>query len=480
MQYCPDHIQQRSLKNMKNTSALQDNNDLKKNWSDVQNKLKEIYGLDVFKSWIQNVEAKEVKLNSLTLIVKTRFIRDWIVSHYADKILDFFQKLDSSVTRIQFEIHESFYGDKKTPTNVVDFETGTQVLDNKDSSYASNRIDHRLTFSNYVVGESNQLAFSAAKRVSESLGHYNPLFIYGSVGLGKTHILNAIGNELKKTDKKVIYLSAERFMYQFVKAIKNKDTQKFKDVFRNADVLILDDIQFISGKEVTQEEFFYTFNSLVENQSQVIVSCDRSPNDLDRIQDRIKSRLSGGLVVDIQPPDIALRLQILKNRCKTEETYFGKEVLISDEILSFIANEFKSSIRDMLGVLNRIIASSRIQNKVPTLQDARLILKDLLSNMQSVVTIEDIQKLVVHYYNLPMADFLSSRRSRHIARPRQVAMYLAKKLTTKSLPEIGRKFTGRDHTTVIHAIKKIEELMNADKKFEYEVQDISNKILKNN
>ena len=462
------------------STALQNTDDLKKNWSEVQMKLKEIYGLDVYKSWIQNVEAKETKHNSLTLVVKTRFVRDWIVSHYADKILDFFQKLDNSVTRVQFEIHESFYSEKGNQTNIVDFATGSQVADSKDAGYAANRLDHRLTFSNFVVGESNQLAFSAAKRVSETLGHYNPLYVYGTVGLGKTHILNAIGNELKKTDKKIIYLSAERFMYQFVKSIKNKDTQKFKDVFRNVDVLILDDIQFISGKEVTQEEFFYTFNSLIENQSQVIISCDRPPNDLDRIQDRIKSRLAGGLVVDIQAPDIALRLQILKNKCKTEETYFGKEVLINDEILSFIANEFKSSIRDMLGVLNRIIASSRIQNKVPTLQDAKLILKDLLNNMQSVITIEDIQKLVVNYYNLPMSDFLSSRRSRHIARPRQVAMYLSKKLTTKSLPDIGRKFTGRDHTTVIHAIKKVEELMAADKKFEYEVQDISNKILKSN
>ena len=462
------------------STALQNTDDLKKNWSEVQMKLKEIYGLDVYKSWIQNVEAKETKHNSLTLVVKTRFVRDWIVSHYADKILDFFQKLDNSVTRVQFEIHESFYGEKGNQTNIVDFVTGSKVADSKDAGYAANRLDHRLTFSNFIVGESNQLAFSAAKRVSETLGHYNPLYVYGTVGLGKTHILNAIGNELKKTDKKIIYLSAERFMYQFVKSIKNKDTQKFKDVFRNVDVLILDDIQFISGKEVTQEEFFYTFNSLIENQSQVIISCDRPPNDLDRIQDRIKSRLAGGLVVDIQAPDIALRLQILKNRCKTEETYFGKEVLINDEILSFIANEFKSSIRDMLGVLNRIIASSRIQNKVPTLQDAKIILKDLLNNMQSVITIEDIQKLVVNYYNLPMSDFLSSRRSRHIARPRQVAMYLSKKLTTKSLPDIGRKFTGRDHTTVIHAIKKVEELMAADKKFEYEVQDISNKILKSN
>ena len=461
---------------MNNSSALKINENIKKNWEIVQQKLKESYGLDVYKSWIQNVEAKGIDFASLILTVKTRFVRDWIVSHYADKILDHYQKLDNSVSRIQFEINEIF--DEKRSTNILDFGSGTKVIDLKDTNYGINRIDPRLNFESFVTGESNQLAFSAAKRVTESLGHYNPLYIYGGVGLGKTHILNAIGNQLKLVDKKVIYLSAERFMYQFVKSIKNKDTHKFKEIFRNADVLILDDIQFISGKEVTQEEFFYTFNSLLENQSQVVISCDRSPNELDRIQDRIKSRLSGGLVVDVQPPDIGLRLKILKKRCLAEKNHFGNEIMINDEILSFISNEFKSSVRDMLGVLNRIIASARIQNKTPTLQDAKLILKDLLNNMQSVISIEDIQKIVVAFYNLSMNDFLSARRSRHIARPRQIAMYLSKKLTTKSLPEIGRKFTGRDHTTVIHAIKKIEELMSKDRQFEYEVQSITDRIIK--
>ncbi|MBL60602.1 MAG: chromosomal replication initiator protein DnaA [Candidatus Pelagibacter sp.] len=461
---------------MENSSALKISENIKKNWENVQLKLKESYGLDVYKSWIQNVEAKGINFSSLILVVKTRFVRDWIVAHYADKILDHYQKLDNTVSRIQFEINEIF--DEKRGGNILDFGSGTKVIDLKDTNYGINRIDPRLNFESFVTGESNQLAFSAAKRVAESLGHYNPLYVYGGVGLGKTHILNAIGNQLKQFEKKVIYLSAERFMYQFVKSIKNKDTHKFKEIFRNANVLILDDIQFISGKEVTQEEFFYTFNSLLENQSQVVISCDRSPNELDRIQDRIKSRLSGGLVVDVQPPDIGLRLEILKKRCLAEKNHFGNEILINDEILSFISNEFKSSIRDMLGVLNRVIASARIQNKTPTLQDAKLILKDLLNNMQSVISIEDIQKMVVDYYNLSMNDFLSSRRSRHIARPRQIAMYLSKKLTTKSLPEIGRKFTGRDHTTVIHAIKKIEELMSKDRQFEYEVQSITDRIIK--
>jgi len=244
---------------MKNSSALQINEDIKKNWSLVQYKLKEIYGSDVYKSWIQNVEAKGIDLSSLILVVKTRFVRDWIVSHYADKILDHYQKLDNSVSRIQFEINDVF--DEQRPKNIIDFSNGTKIIDLKDTNYGINRIDPRLTFESFVIGDSNQLAFSAAKRVTENLGHYNPLYIYGGVGLGKTHILNAIGNQLKQIDKKVIYLSAERFMYQFVKSIKNKDTHKFKEIFRNADVLILDDIQFISGKEVTQEEFFYTFNS---------------------------------------------------------------------------------------------------------------------------------------------------------------------------------------------------------------------------
>ncbi len=462
--------------NIKNSSAVNISDDLKKNWNIVQLKLKESYGVDVYKSWIENVEAKGVEQNSLILGVKTRFVRDWIVSHYADKILDHFQKLDNTISRIQFEISEIFVNEKIS--NIFDFNTKSKIIDIKDTNYGVNRIDPRLNFDNFVTGESNQLAFSAAKRICENLGHYNPLYIYGSVGLGKTHILNSIGNQLKQLQKKIIYLSAERFMYQFVKSIKNKDTYKFKDIFRNADVLILDDIQFISGKDVTQEEFFYTFNSLIENQSQVVISSDRSPNDLDRIQDRIKSRLSGGLVVDIQQPDISLRLEILKKRCLFEKDQYSKDLVINDEILTFIANEFKSSIRDMLGVLNRIIASSRIQNRNPSLQDAKLILKDLFSNMNTTVSIEDIQKIVVNFYDISITDFLSARRSRHIARPRQIAMYLSKKLTTKSLPEIGRKFTGRDHTTVIHAIKKIEDLMHNDKKFALEVQEISNRILK--
>ena len=461
---------------MTNTQALKISDDIKKNWNFVQLKLKEIYGIDVFRSWIENVEAKGIEQSSLILSVKTRFVRDWIVSHYADKILDHYQKLDNSVSRIQFEINEVFNSGKIS--NVLNFNSDSKIIDIKDSNYGINRIDPRLNFQTFVTGESNQLAFSAAKRICDNLGHYNPLYIYGSVGLGKTHILNAIGNHLKQVQKKIIYLSAERFMYQFVKSIKNKDTHKFKDIFRNADVLILDDIQFISGKEVTQEEFFYTFNSLIENQSQVVVSCDRSPNDLDRIQDRIKSRLSGGLVVDIQQPDISLRLDILKNRCSLEKNQFGSDILINDEILSFIANEFKSSIRDMLGVLNRIIASSRIKNRNPSLGDVKSLLKDIFNNMNAIITIEDIQKIVVNYYDISTTDFLSARRSRHIARPRQIAMYLSKKLTTKSLPEIGRKFTGRDHTTVIHAIKKIEDLMQKYKKFEVEVQEISNRILK--
>ena len=390
---------------MNNSSALQINEDIKKNWGIVQQKLKESYGLDVYKSWIQNVEAKGIDFACLILIVKTRFVRDWIVSHYADKILDHYQKLDNSVSRIQFEINEIF--DEKRSTNILDFGSGTKVIDLKDTNYGINRIDPRLNFETFVTGESNQLAFSAAKRVTVSLGHYNPLYIYGGVGLGKTHILNAIGNQLKQLDKKVIYLSAERFKYQFVKSIKNKDTHKFKEIFRNADVLILDDIQFISGKEVTQEEFFYTFNILLENQSQVVISCDRSPNELDRIQDRIKSRLSGGLVVDVQPPDIGLRLDILKKRCLAEKNHFGNEIMINDEI----GIEFRyPTVGDMGGVEQLDQGSQTVEvikksiKSIYTEEDVFLA-KDTtdkeLTEFVENLTVQQLEKLGGFFQSLP-------------------------------------------------------------------------------
>jgi chromosomal replication initiator protein len=267
-------------------------------------------------------------------------------------------------------------------------------------------------------------------------------------------------------------------MYQFVRSIKNNDVVKFKDIFRSAKVLIIDDIQFVSGKDVTQEEFFHTFNALIETGSQIVISCDRPPNELDRIQDRIKSRLSGGLVVDIQSPDFEQRVKILKQRCLKEFHASERNIAIDDEVIHFIANELKLSIREMIGAFNRIAAYLNINNRKISVAEAKGILGDSLNKIETNITIEDIQKTVVSYYNISMHDFMSSRRSRSVARPRQIAMYLSKKMTTKSLPDIGRRFSGRDHTTVIHAIKKVEELMIQDKNFETEVKDLNQKLTK--
>jgi chromosomal replication initiator protein len=463
---------------MSNQTSLQNNfNNDKARWDSLQASLLGLYGKDVYTSWLQNINFTKINFNTLVLNVKTRFIRDWIVAHYADKILDLYKKQDPNITRIEFQILERTEN-KANKSNVIEFEK--KDLSQDSGSYGLSKIDERLVFDNFVVGKSNELAFSAANRIIDNLNKYNPLYIYGGVGLGKTHLLNAIGNKLLKKIDKVIYVSAERFMYQFVRSIKNNDVVKFKDIFRSAKVLIIDDIQFVSGKDVTQEEFFHTFNALIESGSQIIISCDRPPNELDRIQDRIKSRLSGGLVVDIQSPDFEQRVKILKQRCLKEFHASERNIVIDDEVINFIANELKLSVREMIGAFNRIAAYLNINQRKISLPEAKSILRDSLNKIETNITVEDIQKTVVSYYNISMHDFMSSRRSRSVARPRQVAMYLSKKMTTKSLPDIGRRFSGRDHTTVIHAIKKIEELMIQDKNFENEVKDLNNKLMKNN
>ncbi|MSP06463.1 MAG: chromosomal replication initiator protein DnaA [Candidatus Fonsibacter sp.] len=461
---------------MVNQISLKDNlsND-KARWDLLQQSLSGFYGKDVYTSWLQNINFTKINYNTLVLNVKTRFIRDWIVAHYADKILDLYKKQDANITRIEFQILERAEA-KSNKSNVVDFEKKDLIQDS--GSYGLSKINEILVFDNFVVGKSNELAFTAANRIIDNLNKYNPLYIYGGVGLGKTHLLNAIGNKLLKKIDKVIYVSAERFMYQFVRSIKNNDVVKFKDIFRSAKVLIIDDIQFVSGKDVTQEEFFHTFNALIESGSQIVISCDRPPNELDRIQDRIKSRLSGGLVVDIQSPDFEQRVKILKQRCLKEFHASERNIAIDDEVINFIANELKLSVREMIGAFNRIAAYLNINNRKISVAEAKSILRDSLNKIETNITIEDIQKTVVSYYNISMHDFMSSRRSRSVARPRQIAMYLSKKMTTKSLPDIGRRFSGRDHTTVIHAIKKVEMLMIQDKNFENEVKDLNQKLTK--
>ena len=330
-----------------------------------------------------------------------------------------------------------------------------------------------------MIGQSNKLAFEASKKVTQSLAHYNPLYIYGGVGMGKTHLLNAIGLDLKKNNK-IMFISAERFMYQFVKSIKSNEMVKFKDYFRNTDVLIIDDIQFMNGKESMQEEFFHTFNALIEKGSQVIVSADRAPNKLSRIQERIKSRFSGGLVIDIQKPDFDLRYKIVENKIQELALLNLNGIKISEEVKNFISSEIKTSIREIVGAINRVVSFSRIYNKEPSLSEVKIILKDLLNLSENNVTIDLIQSLVCKFFKISKNEMLSSRRSRYLVRPRQTAIYLTKILTSKSLPEIGREFSNRDHTTIIHSVKTIEKIKEKDPIMVDNINKLKNQILYNN
>jgi len=314
-----------------------------------------------------------------------------------------------------------------------------------------------------VVGKPNELAFAAAKRVAElNELPFNPLFIYGGVGLGKTHLMHAIAWEIQRQDptRKVVYLSAEKFMYQFirVRALRFKDTMRFKELFRSVDVLMVDDVQFIGGKDSTQEEFFHTFNTLIDRGSQIVISSDRSPAELSGLEERIRSRLGWGLVVDVHPSTYELRLGILQSKAEG----LAAQVTVPDRVLEFLAHRITSNIRELEGALNRIVAQATLVGRAITLEMAQEVLQDLLRAHERRITIEEIQKRVAEHFGIKLSDMHSARRARVVARPRQVAMYLAKQLTPRSLPEIGRRFGGRDHTTVMHAIKKIEELRAQD------------------
>ena len=456
-------------KKITNTSFAQEERAL--NWSDILKELKNTFGNDVYESWIKNVDLKREYNHYVVLSAPTRFVRDWIVSRYADKVLDIIKNFKSSIQRIEFLIEE-----QEEQYNKQGFKKSNQVSLIENSLLNYNRFNSNYTFDNFMVGQSNELAYMAAKKVCLEGSHYNPLFIYSGVGMGKTHLLNAIGLEIGDS-KKVMFISAERFMYHFIRSIKNNEMVKFKDFFRKANVFIIDDIQFVGGKEAMQEEFFHTFNALIERGSQIVISSDRPPSSLDKIQERIRSRLSGGLVIDIQAPDLSLRKKILENKFQTIQRNFNENYDLSEEVINFLASEITSSIREMVGALNRVLAFSKINNKSPNVYECKKILKDFIIYNNKLINVELIQNTVATHYNLSITEMLSQRRSRSLARPRQIAMYLAKQYTTNSLPDIGRKFSNRDHTTVIHAVKKIDELMKKDNEIKQSVNEIKKKFL---
>src|SRR5689334_1440142 len=448
-------------------------------WARVRGKLKAEFGEATFKSWLKPLTLIAMDKGEIRIAVPTRFMRDWVRAHYADRIRMLWAAENRNVRSIDIVVQSALVRAEPPPRleavrggrplSPVAGRGGLAQLEAPaviSSSNGDDRdefgalLDPRYTFDNWVMGKSNEFATAAARRVAdEAKVPFNPLFLYGGVGLGKTHLMHAIAWHIRKRhpQRRVIYLSAEKFMYQFIRALRFKDTMAFKEQFRSVDVLMIDDVQFISGKDSTQEEFFHTFNALVDQNRQIVLSADKSPTDLEGLEERVRSRLGWGLVADIHPTTYELRLGILQSKAE----HLGQPV--QAKVLEFLAHKITSNIRELEGALNRIVAHATLVGRPITLETAQEVLHDLLRANDRRVTIEEIQKRVAEHYNIRLADMHSARRARAVARPRQVAMYLCKQLTPRSLPEIGRKFGGRDHTTVMHAVRKIEELRAADR-----------------
>jgi len=444
-------------------------------WQRVRSRLRIEFGEAAYRSWLSTLDLRSVDDATVLIEVPTRFLKDWVVGHYLDRIRSLWIAERSEIRRVDVVVRSSAIPNaapvaerepEPVPASAVasaEIETDREI---------SAPLDARFTFENFVVGKPNELAHAAARRVAEAAvdGHvgapFNPLFLYGGVGLGKTHLMNAIAWHIRRhaPARRVIYLSAEKFMYQFVKALRFKDTVAFKELFRSVDVLMIDDVQFISGKDSTQEEFFHTFNALVDQNRQIVISADKSPSDLEGIEERMKSRLGWGLVADIHPTTYELRLGILQSKAEQ------RDAEIPPKVLEFLAHKITSNVRELEGALTRITAHAQLIGRSITLESAQDVLHDLIRANDRRVTIDEIQKRVAEHFNIRTSDMHSARRARAVARPRQVAMFLCKQLTPRSLPEIGRKFGGRDHTTVMHAVKKVEQLMVEDRSLAEDVE----------
>ena len=453
----------------KSTSQLQETI-----WSKVKIKLQEVYGEEEYSNWLKLLSLHSVRNNIVIFNAATKFMCDWINSHYGKKILSLWREFDKLITDISIVVCENKIS-TETTTN-KELQKDNSELNKNTKSDLYNNLDPRFTFKNFIVGKTNELAYSACRRIAESTNipttGFNPLFLYGGVGLGKTHLMHAIAWEKRKInpDLKILYLSAEKFMYEFIKALRFKNTVAFKDQFRSVDVLMIDDVQFIIGKESTQEEFFHTFNALVDQNRQIVVSADKSPSDLEGLEERLRSRLGWGLVADIHPTTYELRLKIIEAKL---EKY---NINLSKDVAEFLAHKITSSVRELEGALTRLTAHVTLVGREVDIEIAQDLLQDLLRASDRRTTIDQIQKKVSEHFNLKISDMHSARRSRIIARPRQIAMYLSKNLTTRSLPEIGRKFGGRDHTTVIHAIKKVEELKKNDSNLSEDIEILTRSL----
>jgi chromosomal replication initiator protein len=461
---------------------------IKSEWDRIKGRLRDEVGDAAYRSWLRPIALHDNRDGQVSLSLPTRFMRDWVATHYGERIRSLWGAENPTIRAVEIVVAAS-------KGAVASVESGPEAAASPSTKPAARSaprvaapcapsrvtapcaptdadelgalLDPRFTFKNFVVGKPNEFAYAAAQRVAEGAQvSFNPLFLYGGVGLGKTHLMHAIAWHIREHNpaRRVLYLSAEKFMYRFIRALRSQDTMSFKETFRSVDVLMVDDVQFIAGKDATQEEFFHTFNALVDQGRQIVISADKSPSDLEGIEDRLRSRLNSGLVADIHATTYELRLGILHSKAEQ------MGVVMPQKVMEFLAHKIASNVRELEGALNRVVAHSQLVGRSITLESTQEVLHDLLKASDRRITIEEIQKRVAEHFNIKLSEMSSARRSRQVARPRQVAMYLAKQLTSRSLPEIGRKFGGRDHTTVMHAVKKVDELRGSDQNFSEDVE----------
>ncbi len=425
-------------------------------WAKVMGALKTTVGANNFSNWIEPLEFVKLSDAVVTFKVPTTFIGNYVQQNFGEQIMYELNRAGGSVSRLMFEATGASRASAK-PAAAVPKATFVDDI-------AGSPLDARFTFDTFIVGKPNELANAAAHRVAEGGPvTFNPLFLYGGVGLGKTHLMHAIAHELQRRSPElnVLYLSAEQFMYRFITALRERKMMDFKQLFRSVDVLMVDDVQFIAGKDSTQEEFFHTFNALIDGKKQIIISADRAPGEIKDLEERIKSRMQSGLVVDLHPTDYELRLGILQSKV---EVYRGQYpgLSIAPGVLEFLAHRISTNVRVLEGALTRLFAFASLVGREITLELTQDCLSDVLKASDRKVTVEEIQRRVSEHYNIRLSEMIGPKRVRNYARPRQVAMYLAKQMTSRSLPEIGRRFGGRDHTTVMHGVRRIEELKITD------------------
>lgn len=453
--------------NIRNAIDREVSTEVQVEWEGILSRLRAEVGETAFQSWLRPMRVHCVDEDVVQISVPTRFMRDWAAAHYEDRLTELWRGENAAIAGVEIVVHADVADNKNSAVAKAESEVQSVATSVRGKDTLSAPLDERFTFDQFVVGKSNEFAYAAARRIGEaSTVPFNPLFLYGGVGLGKTHLMHAIAWHVREAtpERSVLYLSAEKFMYRFIRALREQNTVDFKEQFRSVDVLMIDDVQFIAGKDSTQEEFFHTFNALVDQGRQIVISSDKSPSDLEGMEERLVSRLNCGLVADIHATTYELRLGILQSKAQK----LG--VIVPTKVLEFLAHKITSNVRELEGALNRVVAHSQLVGREISLETTQEVLHDLLRANDRRVTIEEIQKQVASHFNIRISDMHSARRARSVARPRQVAMYLAKQLTTRSLPEIGRKFGGRDHTTVMHAVRKVDELREHDSSFKEDVE----------